>query len=147
MVSDTTIIPSLDGGDDVELESSYTLRDDGQPRFVDQPSGPNGENGYRLEYTYNQNTGAPQRLVEVATGDVIVSDVDWNQAGQVVRHNYGTGANDARATWTYDPQSLRLTEERFGTNANPSSDRRNVYAYDGNSVSYTHLTLPTNREV
>ena len=92
---DQTLIPDPNTSNLLRMRSVYTLRDDGQPSSINHPSGTYYQYGYRVNYGFNPRTGQAETLTENGgNGQVIVSDVNWNQAGQVFEHKYGSGALD-----------------------------------------------------
>ena len=113
----------------------FEYLDSGQVSSVRHPTNLNHAANYEVEYTHNTRTGAQTGLSETAAsgGETIVSDVVWNQAGQVAQHHYGDAATDTRAQWNYHPATLRLTQDTFGRNNFISLHRSNIYKYDDNS--------------
>ena len=81
----------------------------------------------------------PVLITETGRTIAYTYDTLGNRLGETVTHT-GTTPNKVQTrSWTYTPQSLVATET--APNGGVTS-----YTYD-TSVSYTHLTLPTNREV
>ena len=129
-----TLIPDADSSGLMRFRTTYGLRDDGQVRLTNHTTGSNYELGYRTPYTYNTRTGAQIGLAEEAAsgGETIVNGVEWNQAGQVVEHSYGTATASPAARWVYNSATLRLSQDAFGTNGWLTRDRANNYTYDDN---------------
>ena len=127
-------IPDANGSGLLNFRSFYTYRDDGSIDTIEHPSSASWGHTYHVEYGYNPRTGAQTQLAETPAsgGQTIVHDVEWNHAGQVTTHLYGSGANDPRATWNYNNGTQRLAWERFGDNAFIGEDRFNQYTYDNN---------------
>ena len=134
---DDTLISEPDGhsANLFRFRTNYILRDDNQISTVHHPSGFANQTAYRVDYTYNPRTGQAEGLDEQATSGnlTIVSDVQWNNAGQVYRINFGEGDLDPVSRWHYDPNTLRLTWDMFGTNNWTSRHRYNSYWYDDNA--------------
>ena len=136
LIEERTEIPDhIPGGTGrLKFESVYTLRDDGQPSTVHHPTGTNKQNTYKVDYTYNSRTGQAETLTEQgAGGQQIVTDVAWNNAGQVKKINFGSDSLDAQSRWVYDPHTLRLTVDTFGTNNFVTRHRHNTFSYDNNA--------------
>ena len=136
MTQERTLVPQPDGNSQnlFRFRTVYTLRDDGQPATVHHPSSNWYAYGYKVNYGYNTRTGAAETLAEQSGsgGETIVSDVSWNQAGQVTELALGAGGADGYKSWEYNPNTLRLMRNRAGSTSGGHNWFYNSFFNDAN---------------
>jgi len=83
-----------------DFQSAYDLLD--RPTTLTYPD------GEAIRYAYNSQGGL--ETITTRVGDsapqTIVSDIDYNEAGQILKLAYGNGVV---SDYTYNPQTLRLS--------------------------------------
>lgn len=110
----------------------YTHRPDGQIATTWNPTTATGGSGAQVAHGYNARTGLADDLTKF-DNTVIVDDVTWNHAGQVLAREYGASSANGAASFYYDPATTRLIADAAGTSPTTSNWRLNYYYYDDNS--------------